>query len=43
MWRSLKTVQTQQIHEIPQYWHWGNGTRLMGMMVKRVLPLIYLG
>jgi iron complex transport system substrate-binding protein len=41
VWRSLKAFQTQQIHEIPQYWHWGNGTRLMRVMVEQVLPLIY--
>lgn len=41
LWRSLKAVQTQQVYEIPQYWHWGNGTRLIRVMLNQVLPLIY--
>ena len=40
-WRSLKAVQTQQVFEVPQFWHWGNGTRLLRLMLQRLLPLIY--
>ncbi|HHP7245294.1 MAG TPA: ABC transporter substrate-binding protein, partial [Elainellaceae cyanobacterium] len=40
-WRSLKAVQAQQVFEIDQYWHWGNGTRLIRLMLQRLLPLIY--
>ncbi|PZD72611.1 Fe(3+)-citrate-binding protein YfmC [Acaryochloris thomasi RCC1774] len=40
-WRQLKAVQTQQVYEIEPFWHWGNGTRLIGLMLERLLPLIY--
>lgn len=40
-WRSLKAVQAQRVFEIDQFWHWGNGTRLIRLMLKRLLPLIY--
>jgi len=40
-WRSLRAVQTRQVFEIPQFWHWGNGTRLLRIMLQRLLPLIY--
>ncbi|MGD1942190.1 MAG: ABC transporter substrate-binding protein [Leptolyngbyaceae cyanobacterium] len=40
-WRSLKAVQTQQVFEVPQFWHWGNGTRLLRLMLQQLLPLIY--
>ncbi|MGD1859874.1 MAG: ABC transporter substrate-binding protein [Leptolyngbyaceae cyanobacterium] len=40
-WRSLQAVQNQQVYEIPQFWHWGNGTRLLRLMLQRVLPRIY--
>lgn len=40
-WQSLKAVQTQQVYEIDQFWHWGNGTRLIRLMLQQLLPLIY--
>ncbi|MEM1281498.1 MAG: hypothetical protein AAGG53_16090 [Cyanobacteria bacterium P01_H01_bin.152] len=39
-WRSLKAVRTQQVFEMPQLWHWGNGTRLLRLTLQRLLPLI---
>lgn len=41
IWRQLKAVQTKQVYEIDPFWHWGNGTRLIRMMLKELLPLIY--
>ncbi|MEM1280434.1 MAG: ABC transporter substrate-binding protein [Cyanobacteria bacterium P01_H01_bin.152] len=40
-WRSLQAVQNQQVFEIEKFWHWGNGTRLIRLMLHRLLPLIY--
>ena len=40
-WRALKAVQTQQVFEVSQFWHWGNGTRLLRLMLQKLLPLIY--
>ncbi|MGD1904417.1 MAG: ABC transporter substrate-binding protein [Leptolyngbyaceae cyanobacterium] len=40
-WQQLKAVQTGQVYEIPQFWHWGNGTRLIQLMLRQILPLIY--
>ncbi|NEQ30791.1 MAG: ABC transporter substrate-binding protein [Leptolyngbya sp. SIO4C5] len=40
-WRRLKAVQTQQIYEMETFWHWGNGTRLIQIMLSRLLPVIY--
>lgn len=41
VWKQLKAVQTQQVYEIEPFWHWGNGTRLIRLMLRRLLPLIY--
>lgn len=41
IWQQLKAVQTQQVYEVEQFWHWGNGTWLIRLMLKRLLPLIY--
>lgn len=41
VWQRLKAVKTQQVYEVEQFWHWGNGTWLIRVMLKRLLPLIY--
>ena len=41
IWQQLKAVKTQQVYEIEQFWHWGNGTRMIRLMLERLLPLIY--
>lgn len=40
-WRSLKAIKTQRVFEVDQFWHWGNGTRLMRLMLRQLLPLVY--
>ncbi|MEO1297300.1 MAG: ABC transporter substrate-binding protein [Cyanobacteria bacterium J06636_16] len=40
-WQQLKAVKTQQVYEIEQFWHWGNGTRLIRLMLEQLLPVIY--
>lgn len=40
-WQRLKAVQTQQVYEVEQFWHAGNGTRLIRIMLQQLLPLIY--
>ena len=41
VWQKLKAVKTQQVYEIDQCWHWGNGTRMIRLMLEQLLPLIY--
>ncbi|MBF2050103.1 MAG: ABC transporter substrate-binding protein [Elainella sp. C42_A2020_010] len=41
IWKQLKAVQTHQVHEVEQFWHSGNGTRLIRLMLNQLLPIIY--
>jgi iron complex transport system substrate-binding protein len=40
-WKQLKAVQTGQVHEVEQFWHSGNGTRIMQVILNRLVPMIY--
>jgi iron complex transport system substrate-binding protein len=40
-WQRLKAVQNQQVYEINQLWHFGNGTRILSLMLTRFLSLTY--
>jgi len=40
-WNQLRAVQTGQVYEIDPFWHWGNGTQVIRLMLAKVLPLIY--
>ncbi|WP_172799613.1 ABC transporter substrate-binding protein [Leptolyngbya sp. O-77] len=40
-WKRLKAVQTGQVHEVDQFWHSGNGTHIMQIMLSQLMPLIY--
>ncbi|MEM9135831.1 MAG: ABC transporter substrate-binding protein [Cyanobacteria bacterium P01_F01_bin.42] len=40
-WQQLQAVQRQQVFEIPQLWHWGNGIRMIRLGLMRLLPLLY--
>lgn len=40
-WKQLKAVQTGQVHEVDQFWHSGNGTRIMQVMLNQLMPIIY--
>jgi iron complex transport system substrate-binding protein len=39
--KRLKAVQTGQVHEVDQFWHSGNGTRIMQVMLTQLMPIIY--
>lgn len=41
LWNQFEAVKARQVYEIPPYWHWGNGTRLIRVMLHAMLPLIY--
>ncbi|MEM6444991.1 MAG: ABC transporter substrate-binding protein [Cyanobacteria bacterium P01_D01_bin.123] len=41
IWQQLDAVNKGQVYEIPLYWHWGNGTRALRVMLHSLLPLIY--
>ncbi|MEO1131344.1 MAG: ABC transporter substrate-binding protein [Cyanobacteria bacterium J06639_1] len=41
IWNQFEAVKARQVYEIPPYWHWGNGTRLIRVMLHAMLPLIY--
>ncbi|MEM6352408.1 MAG: hypothetical protein AAF766_16755 [Cyanobacteria bacterium P01_D01_bin.14] len=40
-WQRLRAVRTGSVYEVEPYWHWGNGTHLIRLMLDRLLPLIY--
>lgn len=40
-WQKLRAVQTNQVYEIPQFWHWGNGIRMIRLGIMRLIPLIF--
>jgi len=41
VWQQLKAFKTGEIYQIPPFWHWGNGTRLMRHQLDYLLPLLY--
>jgi iron complex transport system substrate-binding protein len=41
LWKQLKAVQTGRVHEVEQFWHSGNGTRMLRLMLNQLLPMIY--
>ena len=41
IWQQIKAVQTHKVYEIDQLWHSGNGTRMMGITLDKIMPLIY--
>ena len=41
LWQQLKAVQCQNIYEIEQLWHYGNGTRMINFTLDKLTPLIY--
>jgi iron complex transport system substrate-binding protein len=41
IWKQLKAVQTHHVHEVEQFWHSGNGTRMIRLMLNQLLPIIY--
>lgn len=40
-WKQLKAVQTGQVHEVEQFWHAGNGTRIIQVILNQLMPIIY--
>ena len=40
-WQQLKAVQTRRVYEIDRLWHSGNGTRIIGLTLDKIMPLIY--
>ncbi|MEM9007438.1 MAG: ABC transporter substrate-binding protein [Cyanobacteria bacterium P01_F01_bin.86] len=40
-WQKIKAVQTHKVYEIDQLWHSGNGTRMIGLTLDQIVPLIY--
>jgi len=40
-WKRLKAVQTGQVYEVDKFWHSGNGTRIMRVMLSQLMPIIY--
>ncbi|NDJ19828.1 ABC transporter substrate-binding protein [Myxacorys almedinensis] len=41
IWKQIKAVQHDQVYEIEQFWHTGNGTRTIGLMLDQLVPKIY--
>ncbi|MEM7555066.1 MAG: ABC transporter substrate-binding protein [Cyanobacteria bacterium P01_A01_bin.84] len=41
IWRQLKAVQNNNVHEIEQLWHYANGTRMIGLTIDKLMPIIY--
>ena len=35
-WNQLRAVQTGQVYEIDPFWHWGNGTQVIRLMLAKV-------
>ncbi|MEO1146570.1 MAG: ABC transporter substrate-binding protein [Cyanobacteria bacterium J06638_22] len=40
-WKQLSAVQSGHVYEVDQFWHAGNGTRIIHILLKQLLPLIY--
>ncbi|WAL60358.1 ABC transporter substrate-binding protein [Thermocoleostomius sinensis] len=41
LWKQLKAMQTHQVYEVEQFWHSGNGTRMIRLMLNQLLSVIY--
>ncbi|MEM9926835.1 MAG: ABC transporter substrate-binding protein [Cyanobacteria bacterium P01_D01_bin.50] len=41
IWQQLKAVQNNNVHEIEQLWHYANGTRMIGLTLDKLMPIIY--
>lgn len=41
LWQRLKAVQNEAVYEIDQLWHFGNGTRMLGLTLDKLMPIIY--
>ncbi|UKO96874.1 ABC transporter substrate-binding protein [Nostoc sp. UHCC 0870] len=41
LWRQLKSVQNHQVYEVDQFWHSGNGTRMLGLILDQLMPMVY--
>ncbi|MEM7712850.1 MAG: ABC transporter substrate-binding protein [Cyanobacteria bacterium P01_A01_bin.68] len=41
IWQKLKAVQNNNVHEIEQLWHYANGTRMIGLTLDKLMPIIY--
>ncbi len=40
-WQQLKAVQSDNVYEIEQLWHYGNGTHMINLTLDKLMPLIY--
>lgn len=41
IWQRLKAVQNNHVYEIEQLWHYANGTRMIGLTLDKLMPIIY--
>lgn len=41
LWQQLKAVQSNNVYEIEQLWHYGNGTHMISLTLDKLMPLIY--
>lgn len=41
IWQQLKAVQNNHVYEIEQLWHYANGTRMIGLTLDKLMPIIY--
>lgn len=41
IWQQLKAVQNNNVYEIEQLWHYANGTRMIGLTLDKLMPIIY--
>ncbi|MCJ8279207.1 MAG: ABC transporter substrate-binding protein, partial [Rivularia sp. ALOHA_DT_140] len=41
IWQQLKAVQNNNVHEIEQLWHYANGTRMIGLTLDKLMPIVY--
>ena len=41
IWQQLKAVQNNHVYEIEQLWHYANGTRMIGLTIEKLIPIIY--
>lgn len=41
IWQQLKAVQNHHVYEIEQLWHYANGTRMIGLTLDRLIPIVY--
>ncbi|MEO1799551.1 MAG: ABC transporter substrate-binding protein [Cyanobacteria bacterium J06629_2] len=41
LWQQLTAVQSQNVYEIEQLWHYGNGTHMINLTLDKLMPFIY--